>query len=291
MVMILMTAAWLYFMAQSYLAGNINVLLGDFTHIGNSVWQNVTGRVTQGDAQHNLISDIRLIMTIFIWGLAFVGGALRLRKGYCDITYVLLAVAPFPLFLLQSYGGEMLLRIYLFTLPAMTLFAASIFYIPSSKKASFWMRGAVALTCILLIGAFLFTRYGNERMDYITSDELAGVHQLYNIAPRGSYLLEAWNGTAWEFQGYEQYHHDSLEDNIPDSVTNKDVNAIIRLINNRPTLRAYIIITRSQRTLADSEGLPHDTLDQLEKRLLASKKFVQVYTNRDTQIFYYTAGK
>ncbi len=286
-VMIVMTAAWLYFMAQPYLAGNISALIGDFTQVGSSVTQNVTGRVTQGDPQHNFISDIRLMMTVFVWVLALIGGLMRLRKGYRDVTFVILALAPFPVFLAQSYGGEMLLRIYLFTLPPMCLFAASIFFTSTNRFVSLFMKVAVVVICVFLMGAFLYTRYGNERMDYITTQEFTGVEKLYDMAPRDSYLLEAWGGTPWEFRDYEQYNQDSLEDDIPDAVADLNVNAIVQLIHNQSSPNVFIIITRTQRATGDSEGLPHGTLDKLEKKLIASKLFVLVYTNQDVQILHY----
>ena|GEM_PF-420618 len=286
-VMIVMTAAWLYFMAQPYLAGNISALVGDFTQVGSTVTQNVTGRVTQGDPQHNFISDVRLLMTVFVWVLALIGGLMRLRKGYRDVTYVILALAPFPVFLAQSYGGEMLLRIYLFTLPPMCLFAASIFFTSTNRFVSIFMKVAVIILCVFLMGTFLYTRYGNERMDYITTQEFTGVEKLYDMAPRDSYLLEAWGGTPWEFKNYEEYNQDSLEDDIPDAVADLNVNAIVQLIHNQSSPNVFIIITRTQRATGDSEGLPHGTLDKLEQKLLASKLFVLVYTNRDVQILHY----
>ncbi len=122
-------------MAQPYLVSNLNNIVGDFSHINSVVTQNITNRALNGDSDHNFISHIRLLMTAFVWGLAFIGGVMRLRKGYRDATYVLLALShPFPVLLVQSYGGEMLLRIYLFTLPMMTFFIAAIFFTPSSRK-------------------------------------------------------------------------------------------------------------------------------------------------------------
>ena len=85
-------------------------------------WHLLGQLVVDANPEHAFISKMRLIMTLFIWGLAFVGGVFRLRRGYRDASYVLLAVVPFPLLLVQTYGGEMLLRIYFFTLPAMVFF-------------------------------------------------------------------------------------------------------------------------------------------------------------------------
>lgn len=284
-LMVAITAAWILTMAQPYLASNLSTVIGDFSHINNVVTQNVTDRATQGDSAHNFISHIRLLMAAFIWGLAFIGGICRLLKGHRDATYVLLAIAPFPVLLVQSYGGEMLLRIYLFTLPMMTFFTAAIFFTPSSQKRALLLKGALLATSFILLGAFFFTRYGNERMDYITPEELAGVHHLYAIAPPNSLFVEAWDGAPWQLQGYETYNTDSLGEDIPNAIMHRDVNAIIKRIRAEEGTRTYLIITRTERATSEGDGLPPGTLDRLERDLLRTKKFVQIYTNRDAQIF------
>ncbi|MBA2391838.1 MAG: zinc ribbon domain-containing protein, partial [Ktedonobacteraceae bacterium] len=290
--MIVLTFAWIVTMAQPYLVSNLNNIVGDFSHINSVVTQNITNRALQGDPGHNFISHIRLLMTAFVWGLAFIGGLMRLRKGYRDVTYVLLAIAPFPVLLVQSYGGEMLLRIYLFTLPMMTFFIAAIFFTPSSRRWLLWMRGGLLVISFILLGAFFFTRYGNENMDYMTPQELGGVHYLYRVAPTNSLLLEAWDGTPWEEQGFELYNTSSLAETIPDAVQDGNVNAIIQYIraqgSNSP--KAYIIITRAQQATANSDGVRPGTLKHLEYVLLKSKKFVQIYTNRDAQVFLFTGS-
>ena len=152
------------------------------------------------------------------------------------------------------------------------------------------MKVAVGVICIVLLGSFLFTRYGNERDDYITNAELAGVRHLYSIAPPGSLLMSAWDGTPWEFQNYEKYFHEVLGDDVPDAIVNKDVGAIVRFIENVTATKAYLILTRSQKATAEASGLPPDILNQLEHALLRSGKFVPVYSNSDAQILLYTGG-
>ena len=287
-VMIAMTAVWCIFMAQAYLVGHITGLLSDVGQLGSAINDNVTSRTIGGNPEHTFIVQIRLVMTLFVWGLAFTGAVVRLRKGYHDVTYVLLAVAPFPLLLVQSYGGEMLLRIYLFTLPLMVFFGASLFYTSSVRSKSLWMKGAVVVTCIVLLGGFLFTRYGNERSDYITNAELAGVRQLYHVAPPGSLLLAGWDGTPWQLQDYEKYNLDTMSDELSDAVVTKNVSAIVQNIESTKSPKTYLIFTRAQKATAEADGLPSGTLDQLEHALLASGKFTSIYDNPDTQILLFT---
>lgn len=154
------------------------------------------------------------------------------------------------------------------------------------------MKAGTLVISFVLLGAFFFTRYGNENMDYMTPQELAGIHYLYTVAPTNSLFLEAWDGTPWESQGFELYNTSSLAENIPDAVQDNNVNAIIQYIRNQGSNspKAYIIITRAQRATANSDGVRPGTLNHLEYALLQSKKFVQIYTNRDAQVFLFTGS-
>ncbi len=306
------TVTWVIVMAQTYIVGHMVDVLGGVGQFSSAITDNVTSRALNGDPEHNFIAGMRLIMTFFIWGLALLGCVRRLRGGYKDATYVLLAVAPFPVILFQSYGGEILMRIYLFTLPAMVFFAAAFFYstpIPGKKvgdrtaslareegsipvKSSLpWIKLALGAVSILLLVGFLFTRYGNERMDYITNAELAGVSHLYNIAPKGSLLISAWEGTPWEFQNYEQYNQSILIEDLPKAVLTSNASMIVQFIDSFQPPKAYLIITRSQRASAQATGAPPGILDQLERALLKSGKFVRVFRNSDAEIFQFTGAK
>jgi hypothetical protein len=306
-----MTAAWDVLMAHPYLAGHLAPILSDIGQLHRAISSNVTSRMLAGDPEHVLVGTIRTIMTFIIWGLAFAGAVLRLRRGYRDVSYVLLAIVPFLIALVQSYGGEMLLRIYLFTLPMMAFFAAALFYTPSTKellvpaKTTFTMREegrasvgktsllmTVIVSVVLLVG-FLFTRYGNERVDYVTNAELTGIHHLYSIAPKGSLLLAGCYETSWQFQDIEQYRFYVLSDenDLFHALTTHNVEPVVQLIESSKTPEAYFIFTRSQKATAQREGLPPDTLDQFEHALLTSRKFVLVYRNTDAQIFQFTGSR
>lgn len=287
-VMAIMIGLWLMFMAQTFLVGHFSTVFGSFGQVGDNVTASVTQRVIQGDPEHSFIAVMRIIMTSFIWLLAFLGGVRRIQKGRRDITYILLAVAAFPLVLVQQYGGEIFLRIYLFTLPLMAFFAATFFYTTHRfflRRTSAWMTTAIIGTNLILLGGFLFTRYGNERVDYMTYAEVAGVHYLYSIAPADSLLLGGWDGTPWQFQDYEKYNCYSMASILPDAVVTHNVNAIVRFIESQKHSAAYMIFTRSQKAWAYSlSGLPPDALDQLEDALLKSGKFRTTYSNVDAQI-------
>lgn len=287
-LMALMTGAWIYFMTQPYLAGHLNQVIGDVGHINNSMAVNVTSRASVGDPEHVFIANMRIIMPLFIWSLAFAGAVFRLRRGYQDITFLLLAIAPFSLILLNSYGGEMLLRIYLFSLPPLVFFAAGLFYSVSTSRMLSWHTVVVSGMSIILLGGFLFTRYGNERIDYFTYAELDGIRYLYSVAPSNSLFLTGADDGPLQFQDYEKYSIESLADLLPDAEINKNVDAIVQFIENQKHPRTYLIFTRSQKAWAyELTDLPPGTLEHLESALLKSGKFKMIYNNPDIQVFEY----
>ncbi len=285
-VMSLMIVAWIIFVARPFLPNSFNLVIGNVGRVDIS--SNLTDRLAQGDPEHKLIAALRTIMTAFVWGLAFLGGVRRLLNGYRDLTYILLAIAPFPLFVAQSYTGEMLIRINLFSLPFMAFFAASLFYTRPTFATSRWMTAAVLAISTVLLGGFLFTRYGTERLEYKTSNEINAVSYLYTIAPPNSLFLEPWDGIAWEFQDIEKYSSYSVTSFAPDAVQTNNVKAIVDFIEHAKYPRTYLIFTRSQKAMADSEGMPPAMLDQFQKAILASGKFKMVYSNADAQVFVYS---
>lgn len=313
-VMAIMMTAWILLMTQAFLAGHLSWVtggIGQFTSIFSS---NVGSRVS-GSPEHALIVKLRLLTTVGVWGLAFLGGIWRIRQGHRDVNALLLAIMPFSLLIAQpSYGGEMLLRVYLFSLPLMGFFAASFFYServvsgqPSTldarvNRARFvhlprlftsprWKQAMMVGLSILLLAGFLFTRYGNEREDYMTYAEVAGVHYLYQIAQPGSIFIAGTYGTPWQFQDFEKYNLLVLTDTLLNAVANRDVAAITQFIRSQKHAAAYLIFTRSQEaTIESAFSFAPGTLDRLEQALLASGQYKLIYSNLDAHILLFIGG-
>jgi hypothetical protein len=290
----ILTVTWMLLMTQTYLTGHFSDVLGDTGQINNVIAENVTGRL-HGNLQHTLINELRVGMTLLLWLLGSIGAYCRLRRGYHDLSYIILAIAPFPLMLLQAYGGEMLMRVYLFISPSMVFFAASLFFnspqthnLDGHAKKLRRHLATIAIT-LLLLGGFLFTRYGNENMDYMTNAEVAGVLYMYHSAPRNSMLISIWDGTPWQLEYYERYNLITLNEDVPSTFSKSDakaaVNTLVDFIQQKSPPSAYLIISRSQIATAESQGISAATLQRFERELVTSGQFVQLYHNQDAHIF------
>lgn len=286
-IMAVMAALWLRYMAEAYMAGHGSTLASQVGDLDKAVNDNATTRLG-GSQGHTIVVYARSLMTLVLWGLAALGGMRRLRHGHRDLTYALLAAAPFPLVVLQPYGGEMLLRVYLFTLPFMAFFTAALFFPASAVGRSRWTTLLVGVLSLALLGAFFITRYGNERMDHATPQEVAAAEHLYDMAPPGSLLLVGTTNTPLRFRDYEKYRTRSLATQLVwelDAPIERNLEAVAEVMNNPSAPATYLFITRSQIANDELFGVYPIRLADLARAMAASDLFTVPYANEHGAIF------
>ena len=201
-VMVLITGAWLTYIATAYLAGNIHSLTGSVGSLGGNFDQTVTGRL-RGSDEHMLVVHFRLFASAGIWTLGLLGFIRHLRAGRCNLALIAIGVAPFLLPVLQPYGGEMLLRVWLFALPATAFFIACLAFPRPAAGRSWIALGALACGLCVLLGSFMVTRYGNERLDYFSPGDVQAVRFVYDHAAPGSTIFGGGTNMPWRNQDYE----------------------------------------------------------------------------------------
>lgn len=285
-LMTVLIGTWLSFMAVSFLSGHTEMITRGFGEVEANVNANVTERL-RGSVDHMLVVRLKLVLTVATWGLAFLGFLRRLQKGYWDLNVVLLAAVPFPLLALLTYGGEMLMRVYLFSLPSVAFFAAALFYTAPALGSSWRTSAGIGLISVLLLAGFPVARYGNERMDSFSVQEVDAVHRLYNIAKPGSLIVAAvWN-VPWRFRDYEQYRYAALTD----EALSGDVDAIAHFMKNKRYTGTYLILTRAQKAYVELfVGAPPGTWERFERAVTESREFRLVFANEDAKIFVLVNG-
>jgi hypothetical protein len=287
--MVVALATWISFMAAPYLAGHERDILSGIGSVTHTMSANLISRL-HGSIEHAAIVNLRLLFTGVVWGLAGLGAVRRLRRGVLDLSFLLLALAPVPLIGLHAYGGEMLLRIFLFSLPATVFLMAALLY-PRPTSGKFWGQPVVVgVTSLLLLCGFLFARYGNERMDYIASSDVSAVQHLYTIAKPRSVLLALSSNLPWQSQDIEQYTYATITVLHPSPAEHQleqgDISGVLRKMQysygSRPV---YLIITHSQKAALELfNGFPPDLVSHLQHQLVTSKSLRVIYDNGDAQI-------
>jgi hypothetical protein len=274
-----MIGTWISYMTVPFLTGHIGGLLAQVGSTEAVATENVAARV-QGSVDHMMVVYIRLAATLVVWSLAGLGVLRRIRRGRWDLGAILLAGAPIGLFFLQSYGGEMLQRIYLFSLPFMTFFVAALFF-PDRARTGRTTNLALAATLALFIVALMFTKFGNERVDLMTADELAGMNVLHEMAPVRSSIIVVNNNSPIRGQRVEEYRFHSAS--YPVSIGDTD-----RIVHVMRHVRqpAFLVLSRAQQGWAElMEGMPPGDWEAVEADLGARRELRIVYENPDTIIY------
>jgi hypothetical protein len=196
-----------------------------------------------------------------------------------------------------NYGGEMLLRATLFTLPFMAFFAAR----PLANLRPRWRhasgtRGrpstvrAVVLTLFLsvLCAASVTARYGNAHFDTFTEGEVRAVGQLHSLAPAGSVIVSGAASTPWASQDYSRYTRRSLQ-----SVCAADyrpagcVRALGELAYHEASNGGItLLLTRGNQASLEMQGqMSDDQFARFEARIrdLAGSRLL--FVNRDARIY------
>lgn len=295
-LMMIITVCWGATMAQTYLANHTHwyTSIGSF---GSNIDTNLTD-ADEGTPGHIFVTSVTRLLTLTVWGLAGVGIIRRVYLGRWDITVALLAGAPFPMLLAQSYGGEMLLRIYFFSLPFVIFFAAAAVYPSEAVSNSRWRTLAIGVISGIFLFGFLFAHYGNERGNYFSRQEVNAMQYVYNRLPRGSLIMSVTTDSypARLSGAYPEYIHRSFEDHDVEltlktdgtrvGVMTFDLDEVTAYMTDDAYTASYLVLTAGQRRYSEqAPTLPVGTYEQLQKDVTTSERFELVFENPDAQIF------
>ncbi|HEU0292990.1 MAG TPA: hypothetical protein VFR47_09655 [Anaerolineales bacterium] len=280
-IIAVMTLTWLAFMAVPYMQQRTDKLLSDVGRVDEALTANVTDRLS-GSSGHNIIVKVRLLETAFFWGLAFLGGLRRLNRNYFDLIPVLLALPPFTLLILQFYGGEMLLRVYLFTLPFMVFFVSGLIYTDLPEKWVNWQPWLAGMLSILLISTFYLSRYGNEKIDQFTQKEVEAVNYVYKIAEPGALIAAPSPHYPIKYQGYELYSVKFYDE----AILAGDVNILVQAMDAKQARESFFIITTSQESYFQLfYSYLSKNWQDFEAKMISSGRFELIYSNEDARVY------
>jgi hypothetical protein len=294
-VLALLAVGWVW-LAYPYLV-NLDVF-GDFGRLaGNG---QVVDLANQSEGRV-FVATVARALTAAVWLLAVVGGIRhwrsgRRRGGHWGRVVAALALVPFSTVVAQSYGGEILFRAYLFSLPWTAFLAAGAFFPHrgAGRRPVPAARTAAALTAAggLLVGGLLVAYFGLERANHIRSGEVAAARRFYQVARPGSFLmLVASNFPTRLDASYPRHPGFSYDPSLlalprfQDRMLGPaDVPAVVRELSSYPD--AYLMVSTSQAAHAELFDLaPPGAVDRLKRALLASPRFRVVYRNDDATLF------
>ncbi|MEV5510039.1 lipopolysaccharide biosynthesis protein [Streptomyces orinoci] len=174
-------AVWIGFLAEPYWSGHFRELFGGLGSLGGNVSSSVSGRIHGGSRTHKLVLYIRVALAGGMLAFAALGWWRRRRAGISDRALLVLTCVPFLAFGMQSYGGEVALRVFLFALPGACVLAALALFPGKGTDRARTLPGLLATFCagLVLIFGFLVARWGNEPFERVRGGEVAAMNYVY----------------------------------------------------------------------------------------------------------------
>jgi hypothetical protein len=310
---------WLSFAAAGYWSGHLAEIFGGIGHLGGNVSSGVGGRLAGASPGHELVLYLRVGLAAVMLALAGAGLLRRRHRLIDDRAALVLTCIPFLALGLQSYGGEIVLRVYLFTLPAASVLAAYLFFPeadpglqagadaaalhPGSKDAragravlpappagrSWPVLVAAAACAIAMTGGFLIARYGNEAWEQTPRGELVAMNYVYAHDSGGLRLLwlsqvptvDVTPEMPWQYRDIEKIQY--LSSQAP--VNPAEVGPLVAALRAEGP-RSYVITTTTQEAYLEQVASYRPGWGPIFRAHMGSAPGVRtVFANRDAVIY------
>ncbi len=286
---VVLLLVWDTTVAWPFVGKNLSSFLSAFGALDSNAGSGVVGL---GDASTGqvVLSYFDRGLSVAVWALALWAVARRTRLDN-RMRLLLLMLAPLPAVVANNYGGEMIYRVYFFSLPGAAVLAAASL-IPRARRRK--GASAVLLPCTLgaLLTAMLFSYYGKEQMNYFTPQEVAAADYLATKAPTGSLIISELPYYPDAYLNYERYSRVWMlgEEPTSNSATQPAVTDPIGAIRTQAQAAdggtVYFIVTASELAEIKMEGdLPPASLSALINGLTPKNGFDVVYRNADAAVY------
>jgi hypothetical protein len=281
--------AWISYLTYPYWSGHLEVIFGSIGDVEGTVSSNVVVRTAHSNDEHQLVLYARIATTVSAFLLAGWGLWRRRRRHIEDRVLLVLMVAPFGLALLQSYGGEIALRVYMFALAPVCALAALAFFPRPTARPSILARLAAGICTLVVLFSFIVTRYGNEQFERIDDGAVAAVDAIYErVDDTGKFFFVSGPPIRGDtpfmplnYRDVEKVSYDNAEAPIDPS----NVTPLLDAVREEGP-GTYLITTRSQeKYLAFGEGYPVDWGERF-RRALAAAEGVQVVLDNGEAVVY-----
>ncbi len=285
----IITLVWLLYVASVFLDGRIDWLLRPAGQVVSNIDRGIVD-LSIASPGRTFVAWSARILTISIGILAILGFLRRLRAKHLDLAALTLILTPMIAPLLQSYGGEVLFRVYYFALPFAAFFAATLFYPRLSINESWLTTILIGIVSSAMLAGLCFSYYGNERAYRITRGDVAAAQFIYEQAPQGSQILTPLGNAPTRFTQLEHYRFKTFSDIrrgfLNEQYPEPNLASIEDVMRNQKYVASYILITRNQREGAALFNPPLAIwLDKLEESLKASPTFKVVYEKDGSVLF------
>lgn len=157
----------------------------------------------EGDTGQIVVKLLRALMPVLTWLLA-IAGAWVYWKRRRDLVPILLAVVPMGMAAVQSYGGELLLRVILYGLPVLTILGVDALraFVRVDRRREI----ALGLGLLVLFPVLLLIRGGNDAYMNVTTEDVAMTRQAFDQAPPDTLVQPLSNVGPYGLEGIGEHN-------------------------------------------------------------------------------------
>jgi hypothetical protein len=220
LVVVAVLALSVYFVigARDFWTAHIGLLLGSSDE-GNALQTGIADRLA-GDTGQVAVKLLRIAVPGLTWLLAIAGAWVYWRRRR-DLVPIFLAVVPMTFAAVQSYGGELFLRIVLYGLPILAILGADALRGLVRRRPGTEKRLAVAM--LVLFGLVVLIRGGNDAYMVVTAEDMAMTRAAYAETPPGRKVVPMISTGPYAMQGVGVYESQDHIDGCGDSNPKRDI--------------------------------------------------------------------
>ena len=292
----------------AFLAPRYGLVAGGFDIFsGFDIFGNAAGNAGAWGSIGQAFSAIVVrLLALSVWGLTAVA-LWRSRRRLGEVLVpATLAATPFSLLFAQSYGGEAIYRVFLFSAPWCVYLITSVLVAPALTGSRVRARrrprrrtvtvGALAVVLTLAALATVQGRHGQLMVDRRTTAEVTAARHLYADATLGSTIaLATPNFPSRPTADYPLFNQD-IPVGEPDLVVGAELRGADFGPEQLPVVEGYLegfggtgtylVVSDGMRRQAEYFGyLPAGSLDRLEETLNAAPGWSLWYANDEVRIY------
>ena len=259
---------WMAHAAEIYWVGHLDDLFGQVGDVTGVLDSNVSRRTGPGSPARSLVVRGRMALMLVTWALALMAMVGQRRRRTLDPALAALFIAPIGVLALQSYGGEVLLRVALFTLPAASILIARMetpLRVADRMRVPRLAVPVVALAAVAPV--FLLARFGNESYEQVIPDDRAVIEDMYRLVPDDSLVYVVNRSTIMYSQRLDEVRFRDLS---------SDPLTAWQMLEAADTddVHVYVLITDGQEGYRhEVQGALPNWMDDFTARLLNTGSF------------------
>ena len=274
-IMALMTTAWISYGATDYWPGHLDQMFGGIGRLGATVDIGVNDRML-GTSEHQAMLYVRIgLSALFV--LLTVVGVLWVRRTNNTLLTLGLALAPFGLIAVQSYGGEIFVRCFIFALPVLSIGSAEALapLLTGRGFSRVVLVSVLSIVSVMLVAA----RGANAGFERITTSQLAAVGAIDAAAESDVATVASLNS----FTPLGQLPFDRFRTKIIGPATcGGAARTPTCIVSAAPE---FLFLSSSQQNYGEVvEGRPHGWAAQIESSVLASGQYRVFYEADDVVV-------